>query len=294
LSQFQIGHTTITWVPYFEPDEAVRDIADLGFPALETFGKVLEDYERDRGGFGGLLEKHGVRLNAAYLFSTLLDPAKAEEDIEQNLRWARMAKALGAEAVVIGALNRDRDRYTVEEFRVLAGTLDEIGRRCLDLGLPACFHPHTGTPVETRAEIDMLMELVDPELVFFAPDTGQIAKGGSDPVEVMRTYLSQVRHVHLKDFIGGQVQRNADGDEIDRSGFLDYTPLGDGVVDIPEVFRALDDAGFAGWVNVELDGNESDPRPAKPAAARSKEYLERLLAAPIGTDKEHQHATRVD
>jgi inosose dehydratase len=292
MKPFRIGHTTITWVPYFEPDEAVRDIADLGFPALETFGKVLEDYERDRGGLGPVLEQHGVRLNAAYLFSTLIDPAKADEDIEQNLRWTRLARDLGAEAVVIGAQDRDRDRYTVAEFRVLANTVNEIGRRTLELGLPACFHPHTGTPVESREEIDMLMELVDPELVFFAPDTGQIAKGGSDPIEVVRTYLGQVRHVHLKDFIGGEVTQDSQGNEVDRSGFLDYTPLGDGVVDIPAVFRLLEEAGFDGWVNVELDGNEADPRPAKDAAARSKQYLERLLGHPI--DTEEQHASRID
>jgi inosose dehydratase len=294
LSHLRFGHTAITWVPYFEPDEAVRDIAALGFGALETFGKVLEDYERDRGGFGRLLEEHGIRLNAAYLFSTLLDPATAADDVELNLRWARMAKDLGADAVVIGAGSRDQDSYTPDEFRVLAGTLGEIGRGCLELGLPACFHPHTGTPVETRAEIDMLMELVDPDVVFFAPDTGQIAKGGSDPVEVLRTYLAQVRHVHLKDYIGGEVQHDGDGQEIDRSGWLDYTPLGDGVVDIPTILRTLEDAGFDGWVNIELDGNEQDPRPAKEAAARSKQYLEQVLGEPIGTDKEHQHAARVD
>jgi inosose dehydratase len=292
MEQFRIGHTTITWTPYFEPDDAVRDIADLGFPALETFGIVLEDYERDRGGLGPILERHGVRLNAAYLFSTLIDPAKAADDIEQNLRWTRLAKDLGAEAVVIGAQQRDRERYTVEEFRVLARTVGEIGRRTLELGLPACFHPHTGTPVESREEIDMFMELADPELVFFAPDTGQIAKGGSDPIEVLRTYLGQVRHVHLKDYIGGEVAHDADGNEIDRSGFLDYTALGDGVVDIPAVFELLDEAGFRGWVNVELDGNERDPRPAKDAAARSKQYLEQLLERSI--EKEEPHASRVD
>lgn len=291
MGQHKIGCTTITWVPYFEPETAIAEISELGFSGVETFGLVLENYEREHGGLGKVLDAAGLRLNAAYLFSTLLDPAKAPDDVEQNLRWARLAKDLGAEAVVIGGLDRERERYTVDEFRVLASTLDEIGRRCLDLGLPACFHPHTGTPVETREEIDMLMELVDPELVFFAPDTGQIAKGGSDPLEVLGTYIGQVRHVHLKDYAGGEVTFDADGKEIDRTGFLNYVPLGDGVVDLPEVFRQLDAAGFDGWINVELDGNEEAPQPARAAAERSKQYLEKELGQRVDSARE-QHATR--
>src|ERR1700733_1890508 len=150
----KIGHTTITWVPYFEPETAIRELAEMGFGAIETFGVVLEQYERHRGGLARVLDESGVRLTSAYLFSTLLDPLQAESDVERNLYWARLAKQLGADAVVIGAGDREKDSYAPEDFRVLADTVNAIGRGCLKLGLVACFHPHTGTPVETRSEID--------------------------------------------------------------------------------------------------------------------------------------------
>src|SRR2546423_476014 len=175
-------------------------------------------------------------------------------------------------------------------------TLNEIGRRTLDLGVSTTFHPHTGTPVETREEIDRVMSSVDPRYVGFAPDTGQIQKGGSDAVEVLRTYLPLVRHVHLKDWVGGVVQRNADGTEVDRTGYADYVPVGSGVVDISGIVALLDGAGYDGWWMVELDGTAQAPRPpprppSPPAAprwratvgtrARSRSSASAAVAAPV-------------
>jgi inosose dehydratase len=281
MTRYRIGHTTITWAPYFEPEPAVADIASLGFEGLETFGVVLEEYERHRGGFGRVLEEHGVPLASSYLFSALIDPALADQDVEKNLYWARLTKQLGGDVVVLGATNRVKDRYTTDEYRGMAATLNEIGARCLDIGVKACFHPHTGTPVETREEIDTLLDLIDAEVVFFAPDTGQIQKGGSDALAVVREYLSLVKHVHLKDFRGGEVVFAEDGSEVDETGFLNYVPLGDGVVDIPAILALLRGVDYDGWVNVELDANEQAPKDGRAAAARSKHYLERVLGEQI-------------
>jgi len=281
MSRYRIGHTTITWAPYFEPEPAVADIADLGFEGVETFGVVLEEYERNRGGFGRVLEEHGIRLASAYLFSSLIDPSVADDDVERNLYWAGLTKDLGGDVVVLGATDRVKPAYTTDEYRGMAATLNEIGARCLELGVKACFHPHTGTPVETREEIDTLLGLIDPEVVFFAPDTGQIQKGGSDALAVVTEYLSMVKHVHLKDFRGGEVRTAEDGGEIDETGFLNYVPLGDGVVDIPAVLALLDGVEYDGWVNVELDANEQAPKDGREAAARSKQYLESVLGEEI-------------
>lgn len=284
MAKHRVGHTGITWLPYFEPEQAVREVAALGYQGFETFGLALEDYERNRGGFGRLLQETAIPLNAAYLFSPLIDPATAEADITQNVAWAQLVKQLGCEVVVIGATEQPHKRFSPADYRGMVGTLNEIGRRCLDFGVKACFHPHTGTPVETREQIDMVVGESDPRYVFFAPDTGQIQKGGSDPVEVIRTYLPQVKHVHLKDASGARVEFDENGNEIDRTGYVNYVPLGEGVVDLPAIIALLDQNGFAGWLNVELDGTDQAPRPAMEAAAISKRHLEHILREEISRD----------
>src|SRR5262249_54446736 len=107
-----------------------------------------------------------------------------------------------------------------------------------------------------------------------APDTGQIAKGGGDPVEVVRTYAELVRHIHLKDYVGGEPKYDGAGELVDRTGYLDYVPLGDGVVDVPAILDALG-LRYQGWWMVELDGTPDAPRPPREAAAMSRRYLDK-------------------
>lgn len=272
--QFRVGHTGITWgydLASVEP--AVRDVAELGYAAFETFGWIIEPYERDHqpGGFQALLDKYGLGLGSVYCNTNFTDPAASADDVAQVLRWARLAKQLGAQTIVLqGAGQRPPAGY---DYQGLAAVFSEIGRRVQDLGLIAAIHPHTGTLIETRQEIDAVMSAIDPRAVFFAPDTGQIVKGGSDIMEVLRAYGALVRHVHLKDYIGGPVRRDAQGQEIDPTGYVGYTPIGSGALDMPAIFAFLEEVAFRDLVMVELDATPNSPRPPREAAEMSKRYL---------------------
>ena len=266
MVKFRIGHSGITWgYTMAEAEQAVMDVAELGYCAYETFGHILVQYEQERqGGFGAVLERYGIPLAAAYCPTAFYDPAEAQEDIIKVTRWAEMARSLGATAIVLQAGRRSAEPYTA--FAGMGEVFNEIGRRARDLGLTTAIHPHTGTLIETRAEIDAILDAVDPDLVGFAPDTGQIAKGGADAVATLRDHKALLRHIHLKDYGGGKP-----------TGYAGYEPIGSGVIDMPAIFEILEQVDFDGWVVVELDGTPQAPRPPRDAAATSKRYLEQLL-----------------
>jgi inosose dehydratase len=274
----RLGHTGITWAS--TPDgvtSAIADVAALGYRGFETFGFLIDQYPGGVPALKEKLDRHGLRFPSAYCFAPLVDPATAADDVEKIVAWAQKVKDLGGSVVVVGATRRAKPVYSAEEYRGLARTLGELGRRCLDLGVVAAFHPHTGTPVETGPEIDALFGSSDPRCVFFAPDTGQIRKGGSDPIQVLRSYLPLIRHVHLKDYDGGPIDAvDADGKPVDRTGYVNYVPLGSGVVDIAGIIDTLDAAGYVGWYMVELDGTPKAPHPPREAAAMSKHHLDAL------------------
>jgi len=273
----RIGHTGITWgYDVTSVEQAVRDVAELGYGGFETFGWIVESYERTNpGGFAALLDRHGIRMASVYCTTDFVDPADALSDVEQVMRWARLAKALGAQTLVLqAAAQRRPEGY---DYRGLAAIFSDIGRRAQDMGLIAAIHPHTGTLIETREEIRAVMEAIDPTAVFFAPDTGQISKGGSDIMQVLAEYSELVRHVHLKDYVGGPVKRDSKGREIDLTGYSNYAPIGHGALDMKAIFRFLDEIGFHDWVMVELDATPRSPRPPREAAEMSKRYLEEVL-----------------
>lgn len=279
LDPQRIGHTGITW-PTQPVEEKVADVAAVGFPAFETFGHVIEQYPGGAPAFRDVLARHGVRYSASYCARTYIDPAQAPEDIEQAIRWARLTREVGGEAIVVACQRRQKESYTAEEYAALARTFNELGARIRDeLGLVTAVHPHTGTPIETPEEIARLVEALDPRACGFGPDTGQIAQGGGDAVVVVGRYRDLVQHVHVKDYGGTPVARRPDGTLDDPTGYVGYTPVGMGVIDFRAMFRDLDQAGFRGWLNVELDGTPRAPRPPKEAAAISFRGLTAAVAA---------------
>ena len=119
-------------------------------------------------------------------------------------------------------------------------------------------HPHWGTTAETRLEIELLLSMLDFDLVCFAPDCGQIAKGGANPTEVVRPYVDIVRHVHLKDV-------SAEWEEMKRKGVPlkspeGYAELGEGVVDLKSFLDLILSTGFSGWLMAELDKTDKSGR----------------------------------
>lgn len=272
----KIGHTGITWGIPGDVEAAYRDTAELGYLGFETFAFIIIDWNQKPGGYRALVERYGIPTGAAYCYKEWIDPATAAKDLDSARTEADAAKAAGATTLVLQGGRRPAGGYGQDDLQRLADALNQIGTYCRGIGLVAALHPHTGTAIETRSDIDTIMRLTEPEFVGFAPDTGQIAKGGSDIVEVLQTYVNRIDHVHLKDW-NGKYQKDANGREIDESGYANYEPIGSGVLPMPEIMRILGGIDRDLWINVELDGTDRVPRPPREAAAMSRRYLGDLL-----------------
>ncbi|HEV8636876.1 MAG TPA: sugar phosphate isomerase/epimerase [Chloroflexota bacterium] len=269
----KVGHTGITWGIPGDVEQAYRDTAELGYLGFETFGRTIVDWNQKPGGYRALVERNGIPTGAAYCGRTWIEPQTADADATTARREADALRELGGETFVLACGRRPDGGYTADQFRRLAEGLNAVGAYCRSIGLVAGLHPHTGTAVETSQDIDAVMARLDPALVGFAPDTGQIAKGGGDVLAVLRRYRDRTTHVHLKDWNG---HTEAD----DRSGYLNYQPIGRGVLPMREILDLYGD--FGGWVNVELDGTPNAPRPPREAAAISRRFLGELLGDRVG------------
>ena len=262
--RLKVGHTGITWG--FQPpdaEQAIKDVASLGYHGYESFGGVLEAWEA-KGGLGQHLQAAKLPLRSAYCPVNLTDPAKRKDEVEKMVRWGKLIKKLGGAVSVIGPNGVQRDSYNFKEHRAnIIAALNEIGKALDgDAGTVGVLHQHTGTCVESREETYSVMEGVDTRYVKFGPDIGQLQKGGSDPVKVVKDFQSLIRHVHLKDYDGGE-------------HYLGYCPLGQGKVDIPGVLDLLEKSGADLMVMVELDPSPKMPLAPLETARISKAYLQK-------------------
>lgn len=271
MGKLMIGYTTVTWAESRQEgwlEKGISDIASLGFNAFETFAGTAMEYDAPGGGFKELIAKHSIRLVCLDVWADYQDPAQRSEILAHHKGAIEFLQAHGGNILLtVPSHAEGKERWGDEEFENAAETLNEVGRICLDYGVKNCLHPHWGTFVESREEIQHILDATDPRFVFFAPDCGQIAKGEADPVALARQYAERIGHVHVKD-----VAEN--WPELRRQGYSlampeGYAPLGEGIVDIRGFVEAVVKADVDAYLMGELD-KVADP---KGAAAISKRFL---------------------
>jgi inosose dehydratase len=261
VRKLKVGHTGITWGN--NSDQAIQDIAALGYAGFETFGEVLENWEK-RGGLRDVLKAHNLPLVSGYCTFNMVDPVKRKDELDKMRRWGTLIQKNGGSVSVLGPNGVPRASYDFNASKIsIVAALNECGRMLTDLGLTPVLHQHTGTCVETRDEVYAVLDAVDSRYVKFGPDIGQLQKGGADPVQVVKDYLPLVRHMHLKDFDSGQ-------------DFAGYCPLGQGKVNIPAILDMVENGNMKGMVMVELDSSHNMPVTPGETARISKSYLQKL------------------
>jgi inosose dehydratase len=267
--KFQIGSTFILWgygADALEP--SLKDIASLGYHSFETFGQVMEQYEKKPGGFAEVVQKYKVPIVSAFCTHDVLDPAKTAAEADKLRRWCKILKANGGKVIEYCA-GGSRRGYDYKNYKKnLVDSMNMYGKVAQEEGLVAALHPHTGTPIETEEEIYFIMENVDTRYMKFGPDVGQIQKGGGDPVKICKDFMELIEHVHLKDFAGGD------------NGYLGYSPLGEGKVQIKTIMDMLEKRKkkMAGMVMFELDYDNRVKPPYSPleAAKISRDFMAKL------------------
>ena len=276
-------------------EDVLDAVAGLGYDGVELGPLGFLPNENER--LLAALDERGLQLTAGYLMQPLADRDQRRAVLDLCRATCHALAAAGAEyLIVIDALDAERSaaagrseqaqRLDDEAFDDLAVTAMQAARMASDdYGLTPVFHPHVGTYVEFRDEIDHLLAATDPESLYLCLDSGHSAFAGIDPVELAAAYAGRVRYLHLKDVRVG-VLRDVRSDQ---AGFQSavargvFCPLGDGEVDFRRLFAELDRQGYEGWAAVEQDRSEPSERVsglrATEDAARSLAFLAEMQVA---------------
>jgi inosose dehydratase len=265
-----IGSTFILWgygADALEP--ALRDMSKLGFHAFETFGNVIERFEKERGGLKEVIAKYNIPIISAFCMTDVLNPSKRKDELQKLVNWCKLLKQNGGKVIEYCPSSIKREGYDYKEHKKdLVESMNEYAKAVTDEGLVCALHPHTGTPIETKEEVYFIMENLDTNYMKFGPDVGQLEKGGADPVKIVKDFMPLIEHVHLKDYAGGD------------NGYLGYAPLGDGKVKLKKILKMLEvrKDKMAGMIMFELDSDNKIQKPITEydAAKISHDYLEKL------------------
>ena len=265
-------------------EQCVSEMALAGFEGCSVGHK----YPKDPAVLKRELDLRGLRVSEPWA-STLFTVEEMEERTVENFRQ-QMAfiKEMGGTDVVVAELGHavhqqpvyvlaNKPIFSDEQWGRMVEGLNRLGRMAAEEDMRLCYHHHMGTGVQTREEVDRLMNDTDPEVVHLLFDTGHLYWSGDDPLDMARGYADRIKHVHLKDIRKDVLDRCMER----KLSFLEsviegaFTVPGDGVIDFEPIFRTLADAGYEGWLIVEA---EQDPHKANPLeyAMKARAYLRQV------------------
>ena len=176
---------------------------------------------------------------------------------EAYQRELDFAAALGVATIAAcgGFLPEQRRTAFDSDYALFAESLGAAKTYAEARGLVFAFHPHRGCLVETNEEMERFWKYL-PDLAVCL-DTGHTGSVRSSPAALIEAHPALIKHIHLKDFHAETRQ---------------FAELGRGDIglDFPAIFRALDAAGYDGWLVVERD---DPPIPGAESAAVSRRFL---------------------
>lgn len=210
-----------------------------------------------------ILDRYGLQLAALVLVeewhSSVETPAE-HADAEKVINCA--AAIPDSKIILCPAPGLDRRDLVQRQDHALS-CMAAVARRAAEQGIACSFHPNSpaGSVFRTAEDYDRMAGLLDP-LINFTPDLGHIARGGMDPLAVVRQWGDRVDHVHVKDLA-------PDGT---------WAEIGTGIVDVPAVLDHLAARGFPGWVTFEDESPSAEQDPDA-AVTRNGQYVGRLTGA---------------
>ena len=261
------------WGHQLAPERVLREIGELGLAGAE-FGPVgfLPTNPDERA---ALLRRYGPAPVGGFAPVVLHDPA-----VDLDTVFAGFGTG---EVVVLAAANGLGDFDTRPDlddarWRTLLANLDHLDREGRARGLTVVLHPHVGTVVERREDIERVLGGCGVPLCL---DTGHIMVGGLDPAELVRAAPDRIAHVHLKDVRASLAPRVLAREvpfvQAVRAGL--FTPLGQGDIDIAGIVRGLEETGYRGWYVLEQDlVIDAEPAPGDGPIRRVRADVEFLAA----------------
>ncbi|MEP7231251.1 MAG: sugar phosphate isomerase/epimerase [Ginsengibacter sp.] len=122
--------------------------------------------------------------------------------------------------------------FNLEDCKLTAEILNQMGEVCKKRGLTLCWHNHDKEfiPMEEGLPYDFMMTHTDTDLVKCEMDLYWVHKGGGDALQILKKYKNRIKIFHVKDMANDQQKS--------------FTDVGKGIIDFPSIFSEATSQGI--------------------------------------------------
>ncbi len=212
----------------------------------------------------GMVKEFNLTLTSVCAHANLLDPTAPDRyGTHQIIKAIKLAHFLGVKQVITteGDPKTEFGHQLTDDQRLfmIREKLHEPIRWAEQFGIELLLEPH-GIMTDTVKGMTKILDAVGHEkTVGVNLDTGNSWLGGGDPLEFVKVFGKRIRHIHWKDM---PKEMESQRGKVFGCG-MGLIALGDGVVGIEKIVKALKKAKFDGPTTLEIAGEEAVKKSAE-------------------------------
>ncbi|NKB40067.1 MAG: TIM barrel protein [Ilumatobacter sp.] len=251
------------WGIELPPSRVLAEMQQIGLAATELGSDGY--LPTDPAELKDLCAQFGLQMIGGFVPLVVHRADQVDATHEAAHRAASLMSAAGASVFVTSAVTDwnwgPRSELTTDDWQFAAKTLAQLDDVVGGYGMTQAIHPHLRTVVETRADIEALLDVSDVGWTF---DMGHMQIGGMDPMEFIDVAFDRIRHVHLKDVVMDLAQPVFAGEQSIMEGVQAgmFCNLGRGDVPIGDIVTTLENRGYDQWYVLEQDAAITAGEPA--------------------------------
>lgn len=220
--------------------------SEAGFTGIEPetsfFGALADPIKMKEA-----LDKHNLELAVLCHVEDWRHPQETAEERANADQWIDFLSHF-PDTVYLPVQMPGKDRSHLKERQQnLLSCVNALAQRAADHGITCSYHPNSpeGSVFRTEEDYKILLNGLNNQWIGYCPDVGHIAKGGMDPLAILKTYRDQVNLIHFKDMYPNGA----------------WAPTGAGMIDFQGITQYLVDTGYEGWIVMEdeCDACITDP-----------------------------------
>lgn len=242
--------------------ETIRLLAQTGYRGIEIMADVPHAYPPDLG--ANEVKELRLTLDRCHmeisnLSSFMLraigdiyhpswieaDPALRSKRIEHTINSIELAHELGAKTISTGPGGPLDGMAPERALELFKDGLRQIESLAAKRKVRVLIEPEPELMIENSAQYKEFCRELDPSIFGLNFDIGHFYCVGEDPAQQIMELKDYIGHFHLED--------------IGRSRVHHHILLGDGALDFPGIFDAMEKIGYDGFVTVELYTYEDRP-----------------------------------
>jgi inosose dehydratase len=250
------------WGIELSPRRVLGEMQELGLTATELGSDGY--LPTDPAALKDLCAEFDLEMIGGFVPLVLHQAAELDATIEAARRTAELMSAAGATVFVTSAVTDwdwgPRAELTADDWNFAAKSLSIVDDIVGEFEMTQAIHPHLRTVVETRADIEALLDVSDVGWTF---DMGHMQIGGMDPLEFIDVAFDRIRHVHLKDVVMDLAAPVFAGEQSIMEGVQAgmFCNLGRGNVPIGAIVTDLEARGYDQWYVLEQDAAITSDEP---------------------------------